>query len=433
MSKPRIYIAITTFHPLVGGAENQALLQGRSLRQRDYEATIITFRHDARWLAQETIEGVPTIRVARFLLGKRERLPRLLQKSCYVLALIVMAWTLWQHRHHYDILHVYQMTLLVLPLAIVCRLLGKALIVSIRCTDVGGRSTIHGDQASLLAGPLDPATPWLEVTGQIWGEGDLESLERLGKPIMRLIHVLLQHSRSVVTFLSSRTENDLVTHHFALPNTQLIPNGVDITRFYPHHHDVSMETHIPVVICVAQLRYQKGIDVLLQAWRLVQEKQSQTTFTAAHLVIVGDGTLRIQLERLAQALGIRDSVTFAGQQDNIPAQLQHSDIAVLPSRWEGMPNAVLEAMACGLPCVATRISGSEDMIQHSVNGLLVETDDSQGMAQALEMLLSDLALARSYGRHARATIEQRYSLEHITDTYVKLYHKMVKQPSVGAD
>ena len=81
-------------------------------------------------------------------------------------------------------------------------------------------------------------------------------------------------------------------------------------------------------------------------------------------------------------------------------------------------------MACGLPCVATRVSGSEDIIQHGVNGLLVEPEDYQGMAQALLTLLRDPAMARQYGRAARVTIEQHYSLEHIMDRYIELYQRI---------
>jgi glycosyltransferase involved in cell wall biosynthesis len=89
-----------------------------------------------------------------------------------------------------------------------------------------------------------------------------------------------------------------------------------------------------------------------------------------------------------------------------------------------MPNAVLEAMACGLPCVATRVSGSEDIIRHGVNGLLVESEDYQAMAQALLALLRDPALARQFGRVARATMEKHYSLERVTDIYVELYRSI---------
>src|SRR5437588_3423464 len=86
-----------------------------------------------------------------------------------------------------------------------------------------------------------------------------------------------------------------------------------------------------------------------------------------------------------------------------------------------MPDAVLEAMACGLACVAARVSGSEDIIQHGVNGLLVEPGDYQSMAQALLTLLVDPVLAEKYGQAARATIEKHYSFERIMDRYIELY------------
>ncbi len=125
MSTPRIYIAVATFHPQVGGAETQALAQGRGLRERGYAATIVTFCHDRAWLQNEVIEGVPVIRVAGKLLGGRKKLPKLLQRFLYLLALLVMGWTVWQHRQHYDVLHVYQLNLLALPTALVCRLTGN--------------------------------------------------------------------------------------------------------------------------------------------------------------------------------------------------------------------------------------------------------------------------------------------------------------------
>ncbi len=89
-----------------------------------------------------------------------------------------------------------------------------------------------------------------------------------------------------------------------------------------------------------------------------------------------------------------------------------------------MPNALLEAMACGLPCVATRVSGSEDIIQHGVNGLLVESEDYRDMAQALLTLLHDPLLAQKYGQAARKTVERHYSLEQVMDRYVELYQRI---------
>jgi len=419
----RIYFAITTFHPLVGGAETQTLAQGRNLRERGYEATIVTFRYDRSWLSREEIEGVPVIRVAGTLLGGREKLPRVLQKLLYLMAMLVMVWTLWRRRHCYDILHVCQLNLLALPTALVCRLTGKPMIILL-CSAGSGKATttkVH-NQASLVAGPLDTTAPWLKVDGQTWVDGDLEGLERMGKPVVSLTRFLLHHIHAAVVVLSSRMKGYLAAHDFHLPDVQLIPNGVDITRFHPLDSDTATDERAQVVVCVSKLRYEKGIDVLLQAWRLVQEHLPQPS--QARLIIVGDGPLQTQLECMAQALGIASSVEFAGLQSDVPAQLHRGCLAVLPSRWEGMPNALLEAMACGSACVATRVSGSEDAIEHGVNGLLVESEDYQGMSQALLTLLHDPLLAQKYGRAARTTSEKYYALEYIIDRYIELYQRI---------
>src|SRR5690242_5882813 len=97
MNNPRIYIVIADFFPTMGGAEKQAFAQALNLRQRGYETTIITFRHDKTWPRHELMEGVPVIRVAGLLLRDRSKLPWLLQKLAYLMAMLVMGWTLWKH------------------------------------------------------------------------------------------------------------------------------------------------------------------------------------------------------------------------------------------------------------------------------------------------------------------------------------------------
>jgi glycosyltransferase involved in cell wall biosynthesis len=219
-------------------------------------------------------------------------------------------------------------------------------------------------------------------------------------------------------------KNSLAEHNFQMSDLHLIPNGVDITRFHPCGIDTALAEaeREQVVVCVANLRYPKGIDVLLQAWHLVHKQGLH-----ARLIIVGTGSLQSQLERMVEALGIADSVEFTGLQSDIPTQLHRGNVAVLPSRWEGMPNVLLEAMACGLACVATRVSGSEDIIQHGVNGLLVESEDYQGMAQAILILLRDPALVQKYGRAARQTIERHYSFEQVIGRYIELYQSIVNR------
>ena len=418
LSKPRIYIAIATFFPWVGGAEKQALVQAQSLCKRGYAVTIITFRHYRNWLPNEVIEGVPVIRVAGSLLGDRKKLPVLLQKLFYLIAMAVMGLVLWRHRQYYDVLHVYQLNLLALPTAVACRFTGKPMIIAIRSMGPSKEASMHNKNA-LIAGSLNATAPWLQVDRTTQFGGDLEDLERLGKPAVRFTRSLLDHRQTVVVILSARMKAYLAAHNFHVSNVQLIPNGVDITRFNPRKVDTPIVERARVVVCISRLSHEKGIDMLLQAWHLVHKRLPE-----AKLIIVGNGPLQAQLECMAQALGITGSVEFAGLQSDVPAQLHRGGLAVLPSHCEGMPNAILEAMACGLPCVATRVSGSEDIIQHGVNGLVVEPGDYESMAEALLNLLRDPVLAKKYGDAARIRIEQHYSLEHITDMYVELYQRI---------
>jgi glycosyltransferase involved in cell wall biosynthesis len=423
--RPRIRVVITTFLPYVGGAETQTLAQCQRLREKGYDAQVITFRHSTAWPRKEEVRGVPTQRVAGLFLNNRERLPRLLQRVLYLLAMITMSWTIWRQRNEFDVLQVCQCSVIVLPLAIICLFVRKPMTI-VLISAGADKATRSKEQARLLAGPLDPYLPWLEVADGTWIDGDLYGLQSAGLLVFNATRALLKHIQATMIVLSSRMERYLQKNAFALPGTICIPNGVDTIRFQPVAPQLQSEDHARTVVCVSKLRYEKGIDVLLQAWRLVHEQVPE-----ARLLLIGDGPLQAQLKKLADALGITASVEFAGLKSDIPEQLHRGTINVLPSRWEGMPNALLEAMACGLACVATRVSGSEDLIQHGFNGLLVETEDYEQMAQALISLLRDARLTHAYGAQARQTIEQHYALDHITTQYVEIYQKVIAQKQPG--
>ena len=109
--KPRICVAISTFYPLVGGAETQTLAQCQRLIETGYPTRVITFRHKQIWSPYDKVNGVPIRRVAGVLIGKREKLPRIVQRSLYFLAMLVMAITIWRERNNFDILQVCQFSL----------------------------------------------------------------------------------------------------------------------------------------------------------------------------------------------------------------------------------------------------------------------------------------------------------------------------------
>jgi glycosyltransferase involved in cell wall biosynthesis len=136
---------------------------------------------------------------------------------------------------------------------------------------------------------------------------------------------------------------------------------------------------------------------------------------------LGKGELHSQLDALAHNLGIAEITYFCGQVNNVEEYLACSDIFVLPSRAEGISNALLEAMACGLPCIATRIDGNRHVLTNAYNGLLVAPDDADELAQAIIRLGQDRMLRERLGQHARQTIIANYALDSVADRYVALY------------
>jgi glycosyltransferase involved in cell wall biosynthesis len=144
-----------------------------------------------------------------------------------------------------------------------------------------------------------------------------------------------------------------------------------------------------------------------------------------HVLIVGDGDLRPSLERLAQTLGIAPRVRFAGFRRDIPAVLQAMDVAVLPSRFEGMGRAVIEAQAAGCPVVASRVGGIPDVIEHERTGLLVPPGDAAALAQAVERLHRDGALRERLRRAAQQAVDERFDAKTMVRQIIDVYDALL--------
>ena len=192
---------------------------------------------------------------------------------------------------------------------------------------------------------------------------------------------------------------------------QVIPNGVDATRFAP---PPARAWHPPRLLFVGRVVYQKGLDVLLQAL-------ARHTARDWHLTIVGDGPSRPALMQQAAALGLQARITWAGWQppERMPDFYAQANLFVFPSRHEGMPNAVLEAMAAGLPVVATRIAGNEELVTPQV-GRLVPPDDPAALADALAALLPAAEVRRRMGAAARQRVLQHFTWDAAAQRYAAL-------------
>jgi glycosyltransferase involved in cell wall biosynthesis len=146
------------------------------------------------------------------------------------------------------------------------------------------------------------------------------------------------------------------------------------------------------------------------------------------LSLVGDGPLRRELEALTGDLGLAGQVTFCGQVEDVSSRLAKADVFVLPSVAEGMSNALLEAMAHSLPCIASHIASNLELIRHGDNGWLVPPENAADLAQALASLVDDEALRSRLGQRARQVVDAEYSLDSVAQRYLALYRRLAQLP-----
>jgi glycosyltransferase involved in cell wall biosynthesis len=223
------------------------------------------------------------------------------------------------------------------------------------------------------------------------------------------MEALLSHFGAVV--VPSQALADYIARHgFPRSRLHVIPNGVTVRRREP------VQAHVPVVIgTAALLERRKGIDVLLEA--------SARMETPHRLVIHGDGPLRSELEAAARDLGA--PAEFPGFATDVEARIAELDVFVLPSRGENLPIAILEAMAAALPVVATRVGGVPEVVADGVTGLLVEPEDPEGLAAALDRVAFDEELRQRFGRAGAARVDEHFDARSTARQMVELYRKLV--------
>jgi glycosyltransferase involved in cell wall biosynthesis len=177
----------------------------------------------------------------------------------------------------------------------------------------------------------------------------------------------------------------------------------------------------PVVGSVAMFRGSKGHPQLLQAFARVREKRPR-----ASLLLVGDGIRRPWVEQLARDAGLSDAVVFTGFRPDVPALLGAMDCFALAStRTEGVPQALLQAFATGVPVVASRIGGIPEVVTHEETGLLVESESVEALASAIGRVLDDPDAAAHRARAARALVETRFSHETAVGRLLALYDELL--------
>lgn len=186
----------------------------------------------------------------------------------------------------------------------------------------------------------------------------------------------------------------------------------------PPHSEFSFDKQLlkqPLLISIGRLTHQKGQDILLKSFARIKNQYSEW-----NLALLGEGPLRIELESLRDRLGLHDSVHFLGQVKNTYQVLQKADIFVMSSRFEGFPNALCEAMACGLPVISTDCpSGPREIIRNEIDGLLIPNENVSALAAAMARLMSDASERRRLATRA-PEVTERFCIEKVMEMWDSL-------------
>ncbi len=238
--------------------------------------------------------------------------------------------------------------------------------------------------------------------------------------VLKETDLLLANSQQTIQTLSKLATN--------LPKHQVICNGLDLSKFEierqkwhaPLPQGAVTDGSQKIICAVARLQPVKALEVLIQAYALVQRQ-----FPDTQLWLVGDGPQRGELETLANQLQIRAQVIFWGIRSDVPAILNHAAIGVLSSKVEGLPNAIIEYMAAGLPVVATKVGGNPELVIQGETGLLVPPGDGAALSEALLYLVRNPEVACGFGKAGRLHVQENLTVERMVGKTEELYRELL--------
>jgi len=197
----------------------------------------------------------------------------------------------------------------------------------------------------------------------------------------------------------------------------MIYNGIDLNQCFLKS-DYSTNG-IFQFVHVGRFSYQKNHMMMIQAMNILKEKGIN-----CHMNFVGDGELMNDCKKTVGDLGLNRNITFWGIQDDVHSILYASDCFVLPSRYEGMPVSLIEAMGTGLPVIVTNVGGMPDMIENDISGLIVDSSVSE-LTNAMIKIINDVSYREQLGKNAKVK-SNAYSSEKMADEYIKVYDSLLK-------
>lgn len=370
-----------TFYPLRGGAEKQAFELSKALVKKGVRVSVIT-RRSPGLPEHETLDGVKIERFKICCSGAADSLWFMLKVFFYMLA----------HRAEYDAAHVHLASSPAVAAVLAGRLTGKKIVVKL------GRGR-----------GLDELTLSRKT---FLGRLKLKFFSLTGPEILVL-------NREAFEWLKTSSE-------FRGLKVRLFRNGVDTGRYTPplYHEKIAAKAAVgleneAMFLAVGRLVPEKRIREFVELWAEVLGEEGAKP--DIRLVIVGEGPEEKNLKEAVSKLGLGDSVVLAGPKDDLLPYYRAADVFVLPSLTEGMSNSMLEAMACGVAVMASRVDGAKDAVTDGESGCLFDPLSPAEIKQCLRRHIADRGLALRMGERARATAVERYSMARVADEIMEIY------------
>jgi glycosyltransferase involved in cell wall biosynthesis len=367
---------IQSYLPVIGGAEKQIDALGPFLQALDVEVHVLTRRYDGL-KSFEVINGIPVHRIP-IAGGKATK------AIMYILNTLKTI-----HSLKPDLIHAHEL--------------------------------------------LSPATTaifakWyfrLPVLAKVLRGGEpLGDVAKISAGILgRWRRVFISKNINAFAVISQEIDRELAEMNVEKQRRFFLPNGVDVNRFHPVSQEQKLDLRSrlslpsgPIVIYSGRLQPEKRVSQLLDVWEKVR-----MSMNGAHLIILGTGPEEEMLKKKAG-----DGVKLLGSVEDVSPYLQASDVYVLPSSTEGLSNSLLEAMACGLPVIATNVGGAPDLIVDRERGLLIKPDSPEQLERACVTLLNDVTMRELCGRSARNFVVENYALENMAIQMRSLYDLLLE-------
>lgn len=392
----RVLFLTESFYPVLGGGETHIRQLGSALVLGGADVTVVTRRGRPSWSRADEVDGVRIVRVpptGQARLGK------------YLMVGPAFAATLREARRH-DVVVVRGTRVLGLPGLLAARLAGCPVVLQPEINgEFSGEAFVWGQRA-LRGGPLRRA-----LLGAVSGRN------------------FLFRDASAFVAMSRAIEDEALAAGFERERVRLIPHGVDVVRFSPVERterlrlrvDLGLPAAAQVLVYTGRLLRGKGLGMLLEAFAPVAREHA-----CAHLVLVGAGeeqALSVESALRARVRGddLAGRVTFAGRVETVERWLRAADAFVFPSEYEALGISLLEAAACGLPCLGSRTGGIVDVIEDGRSGRLLPAGDAAAWTQAMVEVLGNPAQSERWGTRGREIVVARFCARESAAAYSALF------------